>query len=799
LTAPGAPVTVAAVTEHGVPPASRRLQRSDLAAALPDLTSPQRLHGLTGPVDVWRDAEGVPHTRAGSLHDAFFAQGFVHAQDRLWHMEYDRRRASGRWAELVGEAAVPQDVLARRLGLDRSARADYEGAASETRAMLDAYAAGINAFLDGTSTWPVEFGLLDARPECWQPWHSLAVFKIRHVEMGPWQLKLWRARLIRQLGPKLAAYLSPGTTPAPMLILPPGAEYRGPVLDALAAFGGNEPALASLPSWTGGSNSWVLAGARTASGRPLVAGDPHRALDTPNCYYQNHLACPDFDAIGLSFPGVPGLPHFGHNRQVAWCVTHAMADYQDVFVERFDPTDPTRYEFCGEWRQAEVRRETIEVRGGRTVEVVVTVTHHGPVVLGEPERGNAVSLRYTATAEPNRTFDAFVPMLRAASAGDLEAAMRPWVDPGNNLVFADVHGTIGYRTRGQIPVRARANAWLPVPGWDGAHEWTGAIPFEEMPALRDPATGWIATANSRIVDADYPHYLGLDYAPDFRTRRLVARLQDLRGATVADMAAIHADRVSIPARSLVELAGRIEPLDAGSRAALELLRRWDGAMDADSAAAAIYAAFRSRLVRDALQPVLGPLAADAFARAPGAPTVHVARLRGHVAEWIRQDDRTLLAPGDDWGSAMARALAGAVAMLRGTLGPDPSSWSWGRLHATRPRHPLSATFAAGAELLDPPAVTAGGDGDTVQAADFIPAAGFELTLTSVARYVFDLGDWERSAWIVPLGASGHPGSVHYADQAADWGAVRLRPMRYDWTRVAAEAETHQRLEPRGER
>jgi penicillin amidase len=472
-----------------------------------------------------------------------------------------------------------------------------------------------------------------------------------------------------------------------------------------------------------------------------------------------------------------------------------MADYQDVFVERFDPTDPTRYEFRGEWRCADVRHETVEVRGGKPVDVAITVTHHGPVVLGDPATGHAVSLRYTATAELNRTFDAFVPMLRATSADDLEAAMRPWVDPGNNLVFADVHGTIGYRTRGVVPVRARANAWLPVPGWDGAHEWQGAIPFEAMPALRDPAAGWIATANSRIADADYPHYLGLDYAPDFRTRRLAARLRDLRGATAADMAAIHADRASIPARALVELASRVEPLDAGSRAALAILREWGGTMDADSAAATIYAAFRARLVQDVLGPLLGPLAKDAFARAPGAPATHVARLRGRLAEWIREDDRTLLSAGDDWGSAMARALAGAVATLRETLGPDPASWTWGRLHAARPRHPLSMAFPAAAGLLDPPARPAGGDGDTVQAADFLPAAGFELTLASVARYVFDVGDWERSAWIVPLGVSGHPGSPHYTDQAADWAAARLRPMRYDWARVAADAEGHQRLEP----
>ena len=473
-----------------------------------------------------------------------------------------------------------------------------------------------------------------------------------------------------------------------------------------------------------------------------------------------------------------------------------MADYQDVFVERFDPTDPTRYEFRGEWRHAEVRRETIQVRGGRPVDVSITVTHHGPIVLGEPSSGHAVSLRYTATAELNRTFDAFVPMLRAASAADLEAAMRPWVDPGNNLVFADVHGTIGYRTRGRVPIRAQTNAWLPVPGWDGAHEWTGTIPFEAMPALRNPAAGWIVTANSRIVDDDYPHYLGLDYAPDFRTRRLVGRIQDLHGATVADMAAAprgpRLDSRAEPggagrphrARWTPARARRSRCCGAGTASWTPTARRRPSTRRSGRASS------RTSWARSS-----APWRAEAFAAAPSAAVAHVARLRGRLAEWIRADDRTLLATGDDWGSAMARALARAVATLRETLGPDPAAWTWGRLHVARPRHPLSAAFPAAAALLDPPASPAGGDGDTVQAADFVPAAGFELTLTSVARYVFDLGDWERSAWIVPLGASGHPGSPHYADQSADWAAVRLRPMRYDWARVAAESESRQRLEP----
>jgi penicillin amidase len=479
-------------------------------------------------------------------------------------------------------------------------------------------------------------------------------------------------------------------------------------------------------------------------------------------------------------------------------VTHTAADYQDLYIERFDRADPTRYEDRGEWRRAEVTRETIVVRGGRPVEIEVVVTHHGPIVLGDPRQGYALAFRYTATAGPNRTAEAFLPMLRAGSADALETAMRPWVDPVNNLVFADVHGAIGYRTRGQVPVRPMANAWLPVPGWDGAHEWQGAIPFEAMPTVRDPAIGFVATANSRVTGADCPHYIGLDFAPDFRTRRLVDRLRGIQGATVADMEAIHRDRVSIPAREFVDILRTMPPPNGEAKEAVEALLAWDGTMEADAVAPTVYAVFRERLMRDLLTPILGPLAGEAFAGAPRGAVAHMSRLRARLTEWIRQDDRRLLPPGGDWPAALARALASAVAELRERLGPDPAGWRWGRVHVTQPQHPLSAVWPEHAGWLDPPSASMGGDGETVQNSGFIAESGYGILTTSVARYAFDLADWERSGWVVPLGVSGHPGSPHYADQLPAWREGRLLPMRFDWERIRREAETHQTLRP-GER
>ena len=329
-------------------------------------------------------------------------------------------------------------------------------------------------------TLPIEYSMAGARPEAWRPQDCIAVFKVRHILMGVFEGKLWHARLVRELGPERAAELLKGYQPGHLLIIPPGAEYDGPAADALEELTNGAEAVNLLKETDVGSNSWVLAGGRTASGKPLMAGDPHRGLDVPNVYYQNHVSCPDFDVIGLSFPGCPGFPHFGHNSSVAWCVTHAGADYQDLYIERFDESSPNRYQFKGEWKTAEVRRETIEVRDGDPVEIDLTVTHHGPIVAGDPSSGHALAFKYTSTAGPNHGVESIRSMLDAGSTDEMDEAMRQWVDPCNNFMFADVGGNIGYLNRGQVPIRSMANAWLPVPGWTGSQAWDGIIPFEEL-------------------------------------------------------------------------------------------------------------------------------------------------------------------------------------------------------------------------------------------------------------------------------------------------------------------------------
>jgi penicillin amidase len=400
-------------------------------------------------------------------------------------------------------------------------------------------------------------------------------------------------------------------------------------------------------------------------------------------------------------------------------------------------------------------------------------------------------------------------MLNATSVDEIDESMRGWVDPCNNFVFADVHGDIGYLNRGKVPIRSMANAWLPVPGWTGEHEWQGFIPFEELARSRNPDTGFIVTANNRIVGEEYPYYLSLDSAPEYRARRISQRLESMRNATTEDMAAVHAEKVSIPAATYSELLSQVEPLDKFSSRAVERLAGWDGTMDKDAVAPTIYCAFRFRLHRMIAGHLLGPLADEAFlATGRGAPG-HLGQLAARLVTAAPKNDTSLLPPGTDWKSLAARALADGVADLRQRLGDDIDSWLWGRVHHTAPRHALSNTFPDLASLLDPPSFPMGGDGDTPQAGGYghgrtggphaharvrAPSNPFVMTGMSVARYVFDTGDWNSSAWIIPLGASGHPGSPHYADQAPTWAEVKLIPMLYDWSRIEATAESHQALE-----
>ena len=821
---------------------------AELKAAVPRLSGTLRLKGLKGKVEVCRDGLGIPYVRAGNERDAFFAQGFVTAQDRLWHMEYDRLRGAGRWAEAVGDGALEQDKLMRRFRLSASAKADCAAMDDHTRMVFDAYAAGVNAFIEGPDPLPAEYAIAGIEPEPWQPWHSLVVYKARHILMGVFESKIWRARMVRSMGPEKAGKLFPGYEPGHLLILPPGATAPGPLDVGLEELAQGAAALNHLSEMDVGSNSWVVSGDSTATGKPLLAGDSHRALDTPNAYYQNRIACPEFDVIGLSFPGVPAFPHFGHNPWVCWSVTHTAADYQDLYIEQLRNGDSPQYLHKGQWRDAEVYDETVRSNSGRQESVRVFVTNHGPIISGGPsdssislegegqgegetgQEWTGLSFKYTATeslsesgfaglkdeqdnpdnrANPenpdsdNHWTAILWKMLLARNVGELAESQRGWVDPCNNFLMADVDGNIGYLCRGRIPIRSRVNGWLPVPGWTGEHEWQGDIPFDELPVSINPPEGYIATANNRPVGDDYPHYIAVDFTPEFRVKGVTKGLMSLTKPAAPDMAKVHAYRISQPALAYLAVLPGVEPSNALAAIARERLLAWDGSMDANLPQPAIYSAMRDALLKEVFERNLPPDLADAaWHPADRGLGSFGNRLKARMVEMLREDDRSLLVgnhpelvEGDTWPAAISRALTRGVATLFARLGDDPDAWVWDRIHRAVPRHTLSAAHPDLGSLLDPPAIPHSGDGDTPLQGGYSPAAFATVTSLSVARYSYDTADWDDSLWVVPLGSSGHPGSPHYYDQSETWRRVEMVPMRWNWPAIIANSETTQSLEP----
>lgn len=754
----------------------------DSAASLPQLDGELRLPGLHGSVTLRRDAFGIGHVDAQNEHDAWFGQGVVAAQDRLWQMEFDRLRGQGRWAEAAGPYAVPADTLARRMQLSRAAKEDVSAMCAGTLAMFTAFAEGVNAYINSGQPLPIEYILTGIKPDRWEAWHSVLAFKVRHVHMGAWQGKINNAKLLVMAGAEALAKLPPGGTPPDSsLILPPGAKYQAMLQQASLDLAELSKHLDFLGDGEGGSNSWAVHGSRTTTGMPVLCNDSHRALDVPNAYWQVHVSCPEFNVTGATFPSMPGFPHFGHNGSVAWSITHTQSDYQDLYIEQFDPAVPGRYLTIDGWKQAEMATETIAVRGGEPVTIETYRTGHGPIIFGDPRSGWALSFRYTATDGPTPAFESLRPMLQARTVADLHATQRDWVDPVNNLVSADTQGNIGYLVRGRIPVRtSAAGRRHPVPGWDGACEWTGFVPFEQLPQAINPPEGFIATANQRVIQSDEP-YIGTSYASPSRADRIAERIMAKAKHTPSEIMDIQDDTVSIPARTWAGLLRRVGPFQGDAEACRARLAAWDADLLPESPEAAAYAHFRRAISRAMFEPIVGQKAwawitSDenaALGRVPGA------WLASMLAR-LDSEYRDVAPGGRPWAEILPPALEQAWRMSNGT------TQRWDECHGTASKHPLTPLFPEHAALLDQPATPYGGDGDTIKCAAYgWSNPEYVVAGTSVYRQAVDLADIEHASSIIPGGASGRPGSPHYADQVEHWRTATRIPMH--WTPQDVEA------------
>jgi penicillin G amidase len=763
-----------------------------LRQSLPQTKGKLTLSQLQHPVEVLRDRWGVPHIYAQNTHDLFVAQGFVHAQDRLWQMETQRRLGFGRLSEITGARTLDTDRYMRILGLGRSAQRDVATLSEQSRTALEAYVSGVNAFItQNRRKLPPEFRLLRHTPEAWSVADVLVWGKVMALNLsGNWQQEVLRAQMIAKVGANRAAVYEAQHRADLPTIVPTGMQYHSDI-------GSSALNLAAAASpWIGdnennGSNNWVVAGSRTTSGLPLLANDPHLSITMPSIWYENHLNAPDYHVAGASFAGVPGVI-IGHNERIAWGVTNGMNDVQDLYIEQFDANDPAgrRYEYQGEWRKAELIYETINVRGGAPLIEPVRITHHGPIITpliksdGSREQ-QPLALRWTVYSATTLV-DAILDVNRAQDWDSFRAALSQWDVPPQNFVYADVEGHIGYQLAGAIPLRANGTGRVPVPGWTGEYEWNGLVPFAQLPASYDPATGFIATANNQIVPADHMPPIAGEWLSGWRAARITQLLQQHERHDATTFAQIHGDHRSLPGLEVVTLAGRFPNGDPIANQARALLAAWDGMLSTHSIAATIAVQFLDELQQVVFTPLSDVMNTTVgiglFATRPGRE--YMQRALPSILAAATQNDNDWFGDTRAWDDVIPLAWQRTITVLRKRLGTNLNAWRYGAWHTIMFSHPLGRIPLVG-NLFNRGVFELAGNRDTVNLGDIntTPSGVTTYSCPSV-RLICDTSDWERSKSIHPIGQSGHPLSQHYSDFIKPWLNVEYHPM--PWLRRRVE-------------
>lgn len=749
-----------------------------LLLSLPKTQGELALDGLGARVEVLRDRHGIPHIYASSLEDAHFALGFVHAQDRLWQMEMNRRIGSGTLAEVLGPAALETDRFMRTLGLRGVAAENLRRYDADTRRHLDAYAAGVNAFLAGNRVLPPEFWLLRTSPAPWSALDSIVWTKVMALDLsGNWRSELLRMRLSQTLSlARIQEFLPPYPGDAP------------PKLPELKAFySGIEKKLAPDrlfsnldPDAAPGSNSWVVSGARSASGKPLLANDPHLGLTAPPVWYFAHLHAPGLSAIGGTLPGVPGIL-IGRNERIAWGLTNTGADVQDLYLEKQEAAFAQR-------------EEVIKVKGAPDERLSVRLSRHGPVIsdvsrsAGEAApRGYALALAWTALAEDDLTMQAALKLSRARDWPAFLAAARDLHSPPQSASYADADGNIGFIAAGRVPVRKPANdlrGLAPAPGWDERYEWTGYIPFEQLPRAFNPPGGAVVLANHKIVPPKYPHHITYEWQPPYRARRIEDLLSKNEKHDLSTFKRMQADVVSLAVRELLPRFTAANP----EHEVMKTLAAWDATMAAERAEPLIMAAWW----REFALAVYGDELGEAFRANWAARAVFIGNVLSSQPHWC-DDVRTPQAESCE--RLLIDSLENALEGIKNRRGND---FNWGQAHVARHRHrPFSAEPWL-SRIFDI-RVPSGGDAYTVNAGamDFNNRnEPFANRHAPSLRQIVDLADAQASVFIHSGGQSGNPLSSHYRSFAEPWARGEYVPMVTERRRLEADGVQRLVLLPR---
>ena len=762
--------------------------------------------GLRSPVEILVDRWGVPHVYASSSDDAFFAQGFNAARDRLWQIDLWRRKGLGLLSEIFGPRFVEKDRAARLFLYRGEMHSEWLSYGPDTRRVATAFVAGINEYVrlarGDPSLLPEEFSLMDYLPSFWSPED---VARIRsHGVYQNLASEVERALVLRDFGPEVEGLRKP-LEPSRDISVPEGLDLSLIPTDVLRVY-----ELATEPvEFTGvqhlratgleGSNNWAISPERTSTGRPILANDPHRAQSVPSLRYAVHLSAPGMDVIGAGEPALPGVS-IGHNGKIAFGLTIFSIDQEDLYVYETNPQDPSEYRYAGRWERMEVERNLIPVKGADPDEAELQFTRHGPVVYDDPEKNVAFAVR-AAWLEPGTApYLGSVGYMRTEDWDGFLVAMNRWGTPGENQVYADVRGNIGWKSAGLVPRRPNWDGLLPVPG-DGRYEWDGFLDASELPAEFNPPRGWVASANEMNLPGDYPHEekkVAFEWYAPYRYGRIAEVLDENPHFGLEDSVNLQTDHLSIPARRIVARLRRLRPTDPREEPpTLKLLMNWDCILRADSALAALFEVWYRLHLREALLRRSMEGIVESGRQAEAVTRMMQVEDQAGDARMDLEILKTLdarLGP-DPVDEMILSSLLEATEHLEGLLGAERENWKWGRLHHAFLTHPLSPLLERRTrERLDVGPAPRGGSGDTVGNTAY-RLEDFRQTGGSSWRIVVDVGEWDNSLMMNSPGQSGDPASLHYSDLFRPWARDETVPLLYSRRKVEAATERRIILEP----
>jgi penicillin amidase len=815
--------------------------------SFPQIDGEIRVDGLDGPVDIYRDSMGIPNIYATTSHDIFFAQGYVHAQERFWQMDAWRHIGSGRLSEMFGSGQAETDAFLRTLGWRQTAEAEWEGLSPETKAILQDYTDGVNAYLKDhhDTALSLEYAVLgllspNYEIEAWTPIHSLTWGKAMAWDLrGNMGEEIERAVLLKTLTPEQVAQLFPAyPDDHPVIVnkIGDGSTASAPTtpffqesavnVETLSAVEGNIALLDSfLGPWNDGigSNSWAVSGKLSDTGMPLLANDPHLGIQMPSIWFQIGLHCVEksadcpFEVAGFSFAGVPGVV-IGHNDKIAWGFTNVGSDVMDLYIEKVNPQNPDQYEVNGKWVDFETRAETIKMANGDTMDITVRSTRHGPVISdtygplkdqGDPKdkefipfkdrsgvevpQQYVIALAWTALT-PSTPFEAIWGFDQAQNWEEFRKAASNFHVPAQNLLYADVEGNIGYQMPGDIPIRAKGDGTIPVPGWTDEYEWKGMIPFEELPYTFNPKEGYIVTANNQVQPDDYPYMITYDWDYGFRANRIVNMIKNAPGKIdIAYIQKMHGDAYDANGETFVPLLLKLE-LASDLNPALDTLKDWDYQAQANSTSAAVFNAFWRALLKNTFN---DDMPEERYYPDGGSRWNEVMRNMAKNPSDPFWDDKTTADVTETMDDIMKKSFADGVAELQGIFGKDMSKWNWGDMHAATFRNSTlgeSGVFLI-EDLLNRGPFPVGGGEAIVNATGWSVKDGYETNWLPSMRMIVDLGNLDNSLTVHTTGESGHAYHPHYDDMAPLWAGIKYYSMWWNQDSVIKDAEGHLKLIP----